>query len=217
MSAVMTTAAPSAIKIAYAKKDPSRIVGFMTPDEYFAYDRARPERYEYWEGWVIEMAGGSPEHNMISMDLAVTLSVAFQTMKADCGVFGSDQKVFITEDKYFYPDVTVACGEPQFDFKDGLRNPVALFEVLSDSTEKDDRTTKFRQYQTLPTVHHYVLIDQNQAAVTHYEKLITGLWAIAGDYTTLTDTLKMTLGGEEIAVPLAAIYRRVAPAETQTP
>ena len=46
-------------------------------------------------------------------------------------------KVRATEELYVYPDITVVCGERQFDDdeKDVLLNPTLIVEVLSPTTE----------------------------------------------------------------------------------
>src|SRR5690349_11653887 len=112
----------------------------MTVDEYVTFERAAKEKHEFREGVVIRVAGGSPEHNMICMDTAGALSNALKAAGGKCDVLGSDQKVHVSDSLYLYPDLTVVCGAAQFDDRDALRNPVALIEVLSPSTEREDRT-----------------------------------------------------------------------------
>jgi Uma2 family endonuclease len=58
-----------------------------------------------------------------------------------------------------YPDAVVVCGEIDF-ADDQARNPVAVFEVLSRSTESEDRGPKFVAYRSIGTLRHYVLIAQ---------------------------------------------------------
>jgi Uma2 family endonuclease len=47
--------------------------------------------------------------------------------------------------RFFYPDVTVICGESRFadDRRDVLLDPLVIFEVLSESTTAFDRGRKF--------------------------------------------------------------------------
>ena len=82
-------------------------------------------------------------------------------------------------------------------------------EVLSPSTQADDRTDKFREYQQITTLRHYILIDESRVAVTHFEKLAVGLWATVGDFRWQDDVLKIILGEAAVTVPLSQVYRRV--------
>jgi len=45
-------------------------------------------------------------------------------------------------------------------------DPVVIFEILSESTAKTDCTTKLVEYQSLPSVQRYVLLEQDQAVAT---------------------------------------------------
>lgn len=44
--------------------------------------------------------------------------------------------------KYIYPDITVVCGEDQFEDNqnDTLLNPVLIIEILSEFTEAEERS-----------------------------------------------------------------------------
>jgi Uma2 family endonuclease len=191
------------------RHDPSRIVGRMTIDEYVDFERNSLEKHEFIEGEVVRMAGGSPEHNLISANTLRSLGNSLESADANCDVYGSDQKVYISHRLMYYPDIIVVCGAAQFDDRDMLRNPTVIVEVLSPSTAGFDRGEKFEKYQTLESLQHYVLIEQNRISVTHFEKIAGNLWAIVGTHTTLTDTLTVKLGETPIHTELTAIYRRI--------
>ena len=55
---------------------------------------------------------------------------------------------------YFYPDLIIVCGKPQFDdgVFDTLLNPQVIVEVLSESTERFDRGEKFDHYREIPSL-----------------------------------------------------------------
>jgi Uma2 family endonuclease len=107
-----------------------------------------------------------------------------------------------------YPDVTVVCGEQQaFDEHDDiLMNPVAIFEVLSPSTEKYDRGLKSRLYRSIDSLRDYVLVDQEQVRVEQYTRQADGTWTLR-DYQSPDEELKIDSIG--VAIPLQRIYRRV--------
>ena len=61
-----------------------------------------------------------------------------------------------------YPDVVVACGEIP-ERQPSSRLPVVVVEVLSESTAARDHGAKRWAYQTIPSLQHYLLIDQDEA------------------------------------------------------
>ena len=65
---------------------------------------------------------------------------------------------------YFYPDVVIFCGDPQFEDNvfDTLLNPILVVEVLSPSTKAYDRGEKFRHYQELASLREYILVSQDK-------------------------------------------------------
>ena len=72
----------------------------------------------------------------------------------------------VGSNRYFYPDVTVVCGESRFvdDHRDVLLNPILLIEVLSDNTESFDRGEKFKSYLQLDSLREYVLVSQSSSS-----------------------------------------------------
>jgi len=209
------TAAPSVARKGntYQRYDPARIVARMTEQEYFAWEETQLERHDFRKGEVITVAGGSPEHNSITTDTIVALTLALRTAGNACEVYNSDQKVCLRDQLYCYPDITVVCGVAQFNANGVLLNPALIIEVLSPSTEREDRTDKFRDYQQIQSLSHYILIEQDRVSVMHYEKIVGGLWAIVGDYIRLDESLQLNLDGTVSTVPLTAIYRRVITAD----
>ena len=81
-----------------------------------------------------------------------------------------------------------------------------MIEVLSDSTERYDRTTKFRHYKQLPSVKEYVLVSQNEALVERYTRQADETWAQT-DFVGLDAT--MVLATVKVRIPMADIFRGV--------
>ena len=188
---------------------PERILGHMSVPEWSIFLAASKQKSNYIYREVVEMAGASPTHNLLAMNFAVALRNRLEAASSTCEVFGSDQKVFVGPGLYYFPDLCVACNDWLIDPQEALQNPSLIVEVLSPTTERDDRTDKFREYQQIAALKHYILIDQSRVAVTHFEKLAQGLWAIVGDFRALEDTLSITLNEADFAVTLAQIYRRI--------
>ena len=176
-----------------------------TADDNLAAERKAEIKSEFWLGQVYAMAGTVERHS----DICSNLSRFLQNRLAGrpCKVHGSDMKVGAKKKRGFaYPDVTVVCGELRFydETRDVLTNPTAIFEVLSDSTREFDMAGKFREYQRLESLQHYILIEPRQRSVTHYARGAPGQWI----YLLLTaegDVLRLL----DIELPLAEIYHQV--------
>ena len=177
----------------------------ITADEYLAAERKAEFKSEFWLGQVYAMAGAVERHERVCSNLSRFLQNRLDGRP--CQVFGSNMKVGATKKRGFaYPDVTVTCGELRFydETRDVLTNPTAIFEVLSDSTREFDMAGKFREYQRLESLQHYVLIEPRQRSVTHYARGAQGQWI----YLLLTaegDVLRLL----DIELPLAEIYHQV--------
>lgn len=109
---------------------------------------------------------------------------------------------------YSYPDVTVVCGEPQLEdeHQDNLLNPIVIFEVLSPSTERHDRASKFESYRRIEALREYVLIAQDGYRVEQYRRQEDTTW-IFSEKLGLTDVLKLPAIGCELR--LTDIYSQV--------
>lgn len=133
-------------------------------------ERAAETKSEYDDGVVYAMSGASPQHNLILFGLFRTLG---NHVPSHCRVYPSDMKVRVRNPvRFFYPDATVVCGPSQYDGdeRDVLLNPLIIFEVLSESTERYDRGRKFSAYQAIESLHQYVLVWHDEYAVEHYRR-----------------------------------------------
>ena len=141
----------------------------LSPEDYLTIERKAEFKSEYIDGEIYAMSGASESHNVIAGNIITELNL--QLRATDCRVYPSDMKVRLPDSsRFFYPDVSVICGKPQFadDRKDVVLNPTLIVEVLSDSTESFDRGAKFQAYQEIPTLSEYVLVAQDKYLVEHY-------------------------------------------------
>ena len=182
-------------------------VTHVTPEEYLAAERLSETRSEYLDGGVYPMPGGSLNHNQVTINLAFELRVQLRTRP--CRVLGMDLKVRMPDSrKFFYPDLVVVCGEPQFhdDRKDILLNPIIVIEVLSKSTEAFDRGAKFQAYRTVASLREYLLVEQDRPLVEQYVKQEDGKWALS---TAEGLDTSLTLPSIECTLNLGAVYDKV--------
>ena len=179
----------------------------FTPEEYLALERKATFKNEYLNGEILAMSGASLAHTLITGDIATELNI--QLRNRECEVITSDMRVKTgPKGAYFYPDVVVFCGEPQFEDNvfDTLLNPILVIEVLSPSTEAYDRGEKFAHYQGIASLREYILVSQDRIRVEHYW-LIKTQW-VQTEFQTHSDVLSLV--SIECDLPLQDIYRRVA-------
>ena len=178
----------------------------FTPEEYLALERKATLKSEYLNGEILAMSGASLAHTRITADIVTELNN--QLRGGECEVISNDMRVKTgTRGAYFYPDVVVFCGEPQFEDNvfDTLLNPTLVVEVLSPSTEVYDRGEKFRHYQELTSLREYVLVSQDRVRVEQYH-LAKTQW-VQTEFQAREDVLSLASIGCEL--PLQDIYRRV--------
>ncbi len=158
-----------------------------TVEEYLALERDSEERHEYLDGQIYLMAGESPEHGTICMNLSRIVST--QLLRTPCQTFSKDTKVRSgtssmsrrsAKGLFSYPDIVVICGEPQYydEHRHVVINPSVIIEVLSDSTEAFDRGEKFLRYQNWnPSLTDYILVSQCAPIVEHFVRQPDGSWS----------------------------------------
>ena len=149
-----------------------------TLEEYFEIERTSEEKYEYWDGNVWSMAGASPEHERVVVNVGGHLREL--SRGRGCSVFGSNLKVKVPIYKpYRYPDLTAYCGKGIYEKLDGLdvlTNPQMLIEILSPSTEAFDRGDKFSYYKSIPSFCEYLLIAVSRPHITQFIKQNESEW-----------------------------------------
>jgi Uma2 family endonuclease len=170
--------------------------------EYLAYEQDSGLKHEYENGEILAMAGGSRRHNALASRVSAALEAA---RKPGCVAFQSDQKVrILATGKATYPDATLVCGPIEGDPADSLgatiTNPTVLVEVLSPSTEQEDRGNKWQHYQLISSLQEYVLVSQTDARIERYRRLPSGTW----EYSDVTSgTAQLSTGA---VIDLGKLY-----------
>lgn len=169
----------------------------LTVDEFLAWERSQPLRYEFDGIQPVAMTGGSRRHSRIQTRLVLALG---PRVAPPCEVHGSELKV-VTAAKVRYPDASVICDDGTSD-SDTI-NPVVVFEVLSPSTALTDRRVKPFDYASVPSIQAYVILDCD-------EPLATVMRRTAGWEPETIAGLDAEIPLPEIGVslPLSAIHAR---------
>jgi Uma2 family endonuclease len=179
-----------------------------TLEEYFALEQASDARFEYWDGDIVCMSGGTLAHYRITRNLVARLEQ--KLVEGPCEVFTEAFPVKTpTLLPYRYPDLSVVCGAPEIENiggVDALLNPVMIIEVLSPSGESRDRGDKFKAYQAIESFREHLLVAQHVPYITHYTRESAGVW-LRNDVTGLEAAVRLDSAACELF--LAEVYKGV--------
>ena len=182
--------------------DVARQLGRMDYASYLALEAKAAEKHEYVNGEVYAMAGGTPEHARLQSRLSQLLGQALEGKP--CAVFSSDLRVRITATgRSTYPDLSIVCGRVETAADDGEAavNPTVIVEVLSKTSEADDRGAKWAHYQMLATLKEYVLVSQDEPRIEVFRRDGT-LWT----YEAFAPGDQLRLSSLGIAVDVTRVY-----------
>jgi Uma2 family endonuclease len=179
-------------------------LALLTIEQYLESESASTIRHEFYRGQMYAMSGGSLRHALIISNACVALGNLLRDKP--CMVLTSDMRT-VAGELITYPDIEVICGEPQFLARrtDTVTNPVAIFEVLSPSTEPYDRGLKAQQYRNVPSLREYAVISQTEPRIELFRRGANG-WLLIESLGVDQSCHLESLGCE---LPLAEIYRRI--------
>ncbi len=171
----------------------------MTIEEYLAWEPQQDIRYEYVNGEVFAMTGGTIPHNDIALNLYRTLYPHLRSRGCRANV--SDVKVQVSpKSPYYYPDVIISCDPQDLNARTFIQNPKIIAEILSPGTSAKDRGEKFVNYLSIPTLQEYLLIDSESISVERYCRGEGRMW-LYYPYTA-GDTIALSSIEFELAIEL---------------
>jgi len=179
----------------------------LTEEQYLEIERAAEVRSEFYRGQMFAMAAASEAHNLIVRNLLMKATP--QLLSQGCNIYFLDMRVRISvTGSYFYPDLAVVCGKPEFlkGPPDTLLNPKVVVEVLSQSTERWDRGRKFQNYKTIPSLEQYLLISSDNVFLDLYTRQPSGDWLLSS-FDQLDQTVELQSVG--CRLPVAELYQGV--------
>src|SRR5450755_4369405 len=101
----------------------------MTIEDYLGLEEASSVKHEYVGGEVYDLAGALLPHNMIVTNLTIEAGLVARR-STDCQVLGSDMRLRVKADVYYYPDLQIVCDQTDTDLRDKTK-PCVIFEVGS--------------------------------------------------------------------------------------
>jgi len=179
----------------------------LSLEEYRNLETRAETKQEYHDGEIIEMTGGSINHNRLVRNLIRLLDNALR--KTIYEVFPSDLRLWIPQyNRGLYPDLMIIAGEPLFsdNRNDEILNPCLIIEVLSPSTSSYDRGDKFRYYRSIPQLNQYLLVSQGEILIESYSKTSENHWLLQ-EYIPARGIISLDSLG--ISLNLADIYEGI--------
>lgn len=149
---------------------------FITEEEYLSGEELTEIPHEYVEGRVFAMSVPTDTHGEISGSLFSALHEHLKGKR--CRPWMGNMRVriaFLNRTIHYIPDVLVACDDPPRDAR-FREEPLAIFEVVSKSSEATDQREKLLAYTTLPTLQHYFIVRQDRMEIAHIRREGEG-WA----------------------------------------
>lgn len=176
---------------------------WISLEEYDEIERTSDIKYEYVDGRIYAMTGGTTNHATIATNMFIALRSHLGGKT--CQPFNSDVKVqpFESKNPSYYPDVTVTCNPD--DYKEDstvIRSPRLIVEVLSPSTERFDRGRKQRDYKACPSLEEYVMISTRyqQVEILHRQ----GTQWESKEFFAGEEVELVSIG---LKIPISALYQ----------
>jgi Uma2 family endonuclease len=178
---------------------------WVSLEEYHKIEEENPDRkFEYANGQVYAMAGGTLRHSQVAVNLITALRVHLRG--AGCRVFNSDAHVLPTGDgnPSYLPDITVTCNSEDYKNENAtnIKFPRLIIEVLSPATYAKDRIEKLYAYQACASVQEYVMISTHHQQVEVYRRGSEDTWT----QTRYRHGQMMTFASVELTLPVSDIY-----------
>lgn len=174
----------------------------MTREQFLDWVEQQDPPYEFDGERPVPMTGGSRRHDRIAFRLHAALDARLRG--GTCEVLGPNAGVATVGTAVRYPDALVAAS-PGTDEDRLIPDVIAVFEVVSPTTERLDRVVKAHEYAAVPSIRCYVIVAQQEMRLTVLRRSDAGQdWTrtelAAGDVLELPE-----LG---VAIPVVELYER---------
>lgn len=170
-----------------------------------AFDRwhaQRPERWELILGVPVMMAPATNRHSIIKGNVFRHLANKLEGTRCTAIVDGPEIKV-ISKRLSAIPDVLVTCSA--IDLERGtIDEPVVLVQVVSPSSQRDDTGRKWLGYRVIPSLRHYLVVQQETRFVTMHSRAGDVPWS-----ATEHQEGEIVLGAIDVTLSFDEIYRGV--------
>jgi Uma2 family endonuclease len=147
----------------------------MKVGEFLAWSEAQPRgRYELVDGEIVAMSPERARHNLVKLEVALSLRAAVAAARLPCTVFTDGITVVIDDQNTREPDATVQCGVDVDLDSTIAAAPLIVVEVVSPSSERDDTDAKLVDYFSVASICHYLIVFSQKRVVVHHHSNDTG-------------------------------------------
>ena len=140
--------------------------------EFLSWEATQEQKFELHHGFVMACAGGTLRHDRLAFNLRTALERGYTR---PCRTFGSDVKLRVSADTYYYCDAGVVC-EDVADENTVVRAPRVVAEVLSASTRAYDLVEKRAAYRGMPALAAYVVVHADMRRIEVDARAQDGTW-----------------------------------------
>ncbi len=177
---------------------------FATLDDFLRFAETSLEKWEMKEGNVYAMSHTTKAHSDITYNVNTLLKRKMQLK----GCKSFQESIYLkieSKNSLYLPDVVVSCHPEDMSYSNRfIQHPTIIVEVLSESTELNDRTFKWQHYRQLPSLRYYLLVNQKRPFVEVYGRPDAQTLFYYQAFTG-TDTI-IDLRFLDIELDMAAIY-----------
>ena len=171
----------------------------MTRDQFLDWAVRQETPYEFDGYEPVAMTGGNRNHAQLCGNLAYALRKRLDgtsmSVLPEAGVATVGEAVR-------YPDVLITSTDGPGSAR-LMPDPVIVFEVVSPTSGRIDHVIKLREYNAVPSIRRYVVVDNTGPALTVHARAAEGLdWTA----TALTEGEILGLPEVGIEVPVDEIF-----------
>jgi Uma2 family endonuclease len=142
----------------------------MTSDEFFVWAEGQDGRWELHDGVPVMMFPERVVHGDTKGEAYAALRDAVRRAGLHCRALPDGVAVRISAKATYQPDASVYCGPRPPTDAQAIESPVVVVEVLSPTTAAIDHGRKLSGYFSLPSVHHYLILDPERRVVIHHKR-----------------------------------------------
>ena len=174
-------------------------------EEFFVWNEGREGKREFVRGKVVEIPNDTTRaHSRVCSHLLFEITRQLDRRRYDFGLgpFGVQTIAGIR-----FPDLIVEKRVPESKVSDLVaRHPILLAEVLSPSSSERDFAEKAEEYQTLPTLRHYLVLSQDEAKIWIWSRVFDD-WLEPEVVSGASKAIK--LRGLDVEIDLAAVFQGI--------
>jgi Uma2 family endonuclease len=174
-----------------------------TEEQFLDWAGAQDAPYEFDGFRPVAMTGGNGRHDTITTNIAIALRQRLDGTA--CSSWGPNLGVRTVRARIRYPDALITCTK----FPDDERiapDPRVVFEVVSPTSARMDKVEKVREYQAVPSILRYVIVEAAAPTVLSLHRQSgSDPWTLTPQ--SIGDALPIPEAGIEIQV--SELYARI--------